>query len=172
MHIDAAGRSISTEVVVRPDPRINVSDADRAARQEVLMSFRALAGPLREANQSVQQLNRRISSIKSLLEEHDDIPTALTEEVDSLSEQVRELRSDFADLNRDARVVNSIDASSSPPTADQLWQLEQLWERAPMLIEQLNGMITERMPALNQLLNEHGIWPKVGEAVALPKRPS
>ncbi len=81
-------------------------------------------------------------------------------------------RADFADLNRDARVVNSIDASSSPPTADQLWQLEQLWERAPMLIEQLNGMITERMPALNQLLNEHGIRPKVGEAVALPKRPS
>ena len=64
-----------------------------------------------------------------------------------------------------------LEGSTARPTADQLWQMEQAWDEVPGLIEQLNDMITHRLPALYDHLNEHGIRPDPGEAIEVPRRP-
>jgi hypothetical protein len=51
-----------------------------------------------------------------------------------------------------------------------MWQIERSWDKAPPLIEQLNGYITDRMPQLNERLNELGIRPDPGPAVDVPRR--
>ena len=40
----------------------------------------------------------------------------------------------------------------------------------PGLIEQLNMMISSKMPALYDQLNEHGIRPDPGKALTVPTR--
>jgi hypothetical protein len=52
-----------------------------------------------------------------------------------------------------------------------LWGIEQAWEKTPGLIEQLNEIVTVKMPELNAKLDEHGIRPDPGKAVEVPVRP-
>ena len=64
----------------------------------------------------------------------------------------------------------AIDGSTTRPTTDQLWQIDTAWEKIPDTITRLNAIITDRMPALNRLLNEHGVRPDPGDVVELPIR--
>jgi len=52
-----------------------------------------------------------------------------------------------------------------------LWQVEQAWQEAPAAIERLNAIITNRLPALYGQLDQHGVRPDPGEAIAIPSRP-
>ena len=133
VQLEVAGLVLSGEIVVNPEPRRPLADADRADRQDVLLGLYALAKPVREATQAVQKLNGRLTEIEKLLKEHGDAPVTLQQEVDSLKEELRELRSEFNRANRDLRVSNSIEASTTLPTADQQWHVEKLWEDVPGL---------------------------------------
>ncbi len=173
VRLEAAGQSLSGDFTVRLDPRVQISRADLMARQDVLMSAYALAKPVYEAGRAVQRLNQQIADIKKLLDEHDDAPEALVEEVDSLSDEVRELGQE---LNRAGgggrgRGTFAVEGSTTKPTADQIWQLEQAWENVPGLIEKLNDVIDKRMPAIYSQLDQHGIRPDPGKPIEVPKRP-
>ena len=96
---------------------------------------------------------------------------------DDLKEELRTVRGDLTALgqelgaaNRTSGIRNAIQASSTVPTGDQLWQVEQLWEDVPGLVERVNALVTVRVPALNDRLNELGLRPDPGEAVPLPRR--
>ena len=65
----------------------------------------------------------------------------------------------------------AVEGSSTRPTADQVWQLEQAWEKAPPLITQINEIIETKMPMLYRQLDEHGIHPDPGETIAMPTPP-
>ncbi len=73
--------------------------------------------------------------------------------------------------NAGSRGSFSIEGSTTLPTADQLWQLEQAWEKVPPLITQINEIIETKMPALYRQLDEHGIRPDPGEPLAMPTPP-
>ncbi len=64
-----------------------------------------------------------------------------------------------------------MEGSTTRPTADQLWQIEQAWEQVPDLISRLNAFVTSRVPAFYAQLDENGIRPDPGEVVAVPVRP-
>ena len=174
--LDAAGRSLTPEVLVRGDPRITISDTDREARQRALMSAYALAKPAYEAGRAVRRLTDQLRSIERLLQDTEEAgagagaPAELAEEVDSLQAQLEELNQDIGRAGG-GRVGNSIEGSTSRPTADQIWQLEQAWELLPTLLDQLNQIIDREMPALYDRLNEHGIRPDPGDPIPVPRRP-
>jgi photosystem II stability/assembly factor-like uncharacterized protein len=171
VRLEAAGQSLETPVEVRLDPRVEISQADLLARQEAMMSAYQLAKPVYEAGQAIQRLTDQLGDIQGLLKETESAPEELIEEVNALREQVRELNSKMGDVRRGSRGSFSIEGSSTRPTADQLWQLEQAWEQAPGLIEQVNQIVTERMPEIYAQLDEHGIRPDPGKAVEVPVRP-
>ncbi len=170
VRLDAAGQSLTTDVDVRLDPRVEISAADLLARQNALMSAYALAKPLYDAGRAVQRLNSQISDIDDLLKERDDVPDDLKQSLDSIRSHVRELGRDLNRVNGRARGTFSIEASTTRPTADQLWALERAWDDAPGLITSLNEVITEHMPTIYGQLDQHGIRPDPGKPIPVPQR--
>ena len=169
--LEAAGASLETSVEVRLDPRVEISRADLEARQAALMSAYHLAGPVNEARQGVQRLTTRLMAVSSLLQAQESAPESLTEEVTDLLEETRELGRELNQAAAGARASGAIEGSTTAPTADQLWQLDQAWVEAPGLIEQVNEIVSDRLPSIYRQLDEQGIRPDVGEPVALPRRP-
>ncbi len=156
-----------TTVAVRLDPRVRISDADLQARQAAMMSAHELSGPVYEAGQAIDRLNEQLEEAKTLAEEA-EASEALLEEIGAFQEDLESLEEEMDDAR--APSAGQIESSTTRPTADQLWQLEEAWEKVPPLIERLNGYISERMPALYRSMDEQGVRPDPGEAVRLPRR--
>ncbi|UCD24035.1 MAG: hypothetical protein JSW51_13555 [Gemmatimonadota bacterium] len=169
--LEVAGQSHSQQFEVRGDPRIEISAADRMARQDALMSVYELNKSINQANRAVNRLNGQVSDIQVLIKEHEDAPESLLEDANALSEAIGELRQELSQANRDARVANSIEGSTSRPTADQLWQIDRAWDKVPALIEQINEIVTTSLPTLYRACDEHGIRPDPGQPIELPRKP-
>ncbi len=161
----------TTEVVVRPDPRVEFATADREARQEALMTLYHLAKPVYLAGQRTRTLQGQIRDVRAQLQDREDVPEALSAEVGAIADELDEIQEEMGTVQRATRLSGAIEGSATRPTADQLWQIEQAWTDATEVIGRLNRVLEERMPALNRMLDENGIRPEVGEAVALPRRP-
>ena len=69
-----------------------------------------------------------------------------------------------------ASAWRTIESATHPPTADQFWQIDRSWEKLPAVIERLNELLTERLPALNARVYAEGLRPTAGKAVAMPRR--
>ena len=135
------------------------------------MSLYALAKPIYEATQMGRSLNQQLDATESLIKEQEDVPEALTEELSAIKDELEEIRDELGDASRNARVGNSIQNSSTVPTADQRWQVEQAWEDVPALIGRMNALVETRIPAFNEMLNQAGIRPSPGKAIEVPKKP-
>ncbi len=170
VRLEAAGRSVTTEVEVVLDPRVVISRADLLARQDALMSAYQLAKPVYESGQAVRRMTTQLSEVKSLAEQNDDVPEDLLEQVDTAEERIEEIGREINRFGAAARRSVSMERSTTKPSADQLWQLERAWEKVPELISELNGYITDTVPGIYQRLNELGILTDSGEPVVVPRR--
>lgn len=119
----------------------------------------------------MQRLREQIGAVQQLLRDAPDTPEDLTDGAKTLNEDIREFGREISQARRHARVFGAIDASTTRPTADQQWQAGQLWEDITGLVDRVNDIITNRMPALNRQLNEHGVRPSPGEPIKVPIRP-
>lgn len=170
VRFEAAGQALTTDVTVQGDPRIQVSRADLDARQEALMSAYWLAKPNYEAGQALQRITEQLTDVRQLLRQAGNVPESISQEVQSLQSEVRDLRQELQSAGQGAGAAFSIEGWTGRPTADQLWQIEQSWDQLPGVIEKINEVITTKMPALYDQLNQHGIRPDPGEAVSVPVR--
>ena len=170
VRLEAAGDTATTELVVRLDQRIEISQADLTERQVALASLADLSKSIGDANRAMRTLTQQVTAIKGQLGGHDDAPESLVQSVDSLQEQLEELGREISTAGRDTRLSGAIEGSTTRPTADQSWQIERAWQRVPALIERLNEIITTTMPAINRRLDDAGIRPNPGEAIAVPRR--
>jgi len=171
VQLEVAGETSTADIGVLSDPRIRISRADLQARQDALLSMYELNKSLREANRALGELSGKVSDVQELLGGTEDAPDELVEAAETLKNDLDSLQQDLGQAGGNARVSGAIEGSTTRPTGDQLWQMEQAWDEVPELIEQLNDMITHRLPALYDHLNEHGIRPDPGEAVVVPRRP-
>ncbi len=169
--MDVGGETFSAEVEVVAEPRRPMARADRMARQEALMSLHAMAGPIYEAGQALDALEEQLSAAEDLIEGADEAPEGLEEELEAIEEEIEEIRDELADARRNAGVANAIQGSSTVPTADHLWQVDEVWNVMPELLDRLNALIETRVPALNAQLYAEGVRPGAGEPIALPDRP-
>ena len=67
-------------------------------------------------------------------------------------------------------MAEGILGSSTLPTQDQLWQIDAAWDSVPSLVERLNALLTDRVPALNASMDAEGVRPDPGEPVVVPRR--
>ena len=172
VRLEALGQALTTDVVLEGDPRIQISRADLEARQQALMTLYTLAKPVYDAGRTVRRLGEQISEIRTLLADNEDAPQELRQEVRTLGGEIREIGGKLnPGRGGTFRLFSGIDGATSAPTRDQEWQLGRTWEEATKLIEQLNVIISDRMPALNRQLDEHGIRPSPGKVIELPNRP-
>ncbi len=171
VRLAAGGETLSTEVEVRGDPRIQISRADLEARQQMLMSAYTLSKTVYEAGQAVRRLTEQITNVQDLLKASEDVPEGLVAEADSLREEIRRVGREMNRARAGSRGSFAVGGSTSRPTADQLWQLEQSWEKTPPFVTQINEIISTKMPALYRQLDEHGIRPDPGDTLVMPTRP-
>ncbi len=162
----------TTEVLIELDPRIQISQADLEARQRAMMKYYATRKPANDARRAVERLTQQLRGIHRLVRDAGDAPESLRNEIRMLMRDLRRLDRRLSDRRRSEwRLGSALENSTSRPTQDQEWQLEQSWKLTTEVVEQLNEIITARMPALNRQLNEHGIRPGPSEPIAVPKKP-
>lgn len=164
---DSAERSLE----VFGEPRVQISQLGLRARQDALISLHALNGSLGDANRAMEKLTEQVADVRELLDSGVEVPDSVSAAAEQLSDDLDDLRRELSRVRRDARVFGSIEAATSRPTADEEWQIERVWQRAPALIDRLNGIIEARLPAMYDMLNRFGVRPVIGEPVEVPRRP-
>ncbi|MCH6547924.1 MAG: hypothetical protein IH798_05705 [Gemmatimonadetes bacterium] len=134
------------------------------------MSAYHLAKPNYDAGRTIRRLNRQLDDVGELIDQANDAPESVSEQVDSLRAELSQLQEDLQSAAAGAGAAFAIEASTMRPTADQLWQIEQSWEQLPGVIDKINEIVETKMPALYDALNQHGIRPDPGEPVTVPTR--
>jgi hypothetical protein len=168
--MEAGGESYSTTVEIIADPRRPMTRADRMARQDALMSLHTLATPIYEATQAAQRLDGQLNEAEALLDDFEAASDALRAELEEVTDELSSIQSDLGTARGNAGVANAIQVSSTVPTEDQLWQIDQAWEAMPEVVSRLNALITSRVPALNAMLDSEGVRPDPGQAITVPRR--
>src|SRR5690606_31575432 len=146
----AGDATLSTNVEVRYDPRIDVPLAELEARQKSLLDLHRLAKPLYEAGQALRKVDERVAAARKALREagESDAAKAILAEADSLAAAVREARRTLGSAQRSARVGFALEGVSARPTADQLWQIDEAWRVGREAVAAVNTIVGERLPAL------------------------
>jgi len=168
--VNLGGTSSSETVRIEADPRRPMAIADRRARQDALMSLHRLAGPLNDATQAARTLDGQLDEAAELLEDFEGDTDMLQGELETIQAELEEVSEGLGEARRWTGVAGAIQGSSTLPTEDQLWQIDAAWDAVPPLVERLNTLIMDRIPAFNTSLNEMGVRPSPGERLTVPSR--
>ena len=169
IQIESGETTMLGDLVVRQDPRIEVSREDLAARQAAIMAAYRLEKSIHDAGQAILRLRDQLGDVEDLLDDVEEPSEALGEEVDAIKEELGNISDDLDDLSV-RRTRSSMEGSTTRPTEDQLQAVDKDWDDAPTIIARLNTVISDRMPTLNRRLDEEGIRADPGEVVAIPTR--
>ena len=121
-----SGSTLTGHLVVEPDPRLHVTDADRRVRQTSLLRLYELEKAMASARDAARGALNRAAVARSVGD-----GSALTR-----------LQSDLATtLNTAANLTRAIDGYSGAPTADQRRQLESIFDEATKTIGELNRVL-------------------------------
>jgi photosystem II stability/assembly factor-like uncharacterized protein len=170
VRLEAGGRTTETTVEVVLDPRIQVPMDVLQDRQDAMMDAYNLAKPVYEARQAIGAINDQLNNMRGLLS--DDAPEALTSALDDITRDVRQIQENMQEAGAGAGAVNTIQSFAGEPTADQLWQIDQSWRLLPGVIEQINVVITDRMPGLIAMVYQPGVGPAPLDTIEIPTRPA
>jgi len=134
------------------------------------MSLHTLAKPIYEATEAMERLTGQLTDVGDLISEHDELPETLTAELDAIEDDLSSIQNELRTVRSNAGIADDIQASSTLPTSDQFWQVDEAWDAMPHLLEQLNELILNRLPAFYTMLDSEGVRPHPGDAIALPSR--
>ena len=115
-------------------------------------------------------MTEQLDAVEERVDDAEEAPEGLTEEIEAFREALDEVDEELGDVSGGASVWGTIQSSSSPPTADQLWQTDRTWDDLPAVIERVNELLTTRMPALLARVYAEAVRPEVGQAVVMPSR--
>jgi len=169
--LTAGDVSRETRIEVRADPRLDATPADLQARLDAQLRMHRLRKPLRDANQRLEEMGDRVGAIRELLDDadlDDEARAPLDEAVDAFAERLGDVEDDLEEANRLGTALFGIALSSLRPTSDQMWAIERTWAAAPPVLERVNALLTDELPALEARLNAAGVRPRLGEPVEIP----
>ena len=163
--------TLETTVEVWLDPRVSMSRADLEARQAVMMDSYRLSGTVQTIRERLGSIEEQLDRIERQVQSvTDSVPAELAEEIEAFREALEELEEEVGDVSGGSFAWGGMQRSTTPPTADQLWQIERSWEGVPPLIPRVNEMLTVRLPALYDRVYVEGLRPEAEEPVVAPVR--
>ncbi len=169
VRLEAGDEVAEREVTVRMDPRVEVDRVALEARHRAARGAAVLSGSLSQATRTLRRLEDIVDGASTLLEEV-DADDALVAEAKALGEELDSLRAEVQRAGL-GRVAGGLERNAGPPTADELRAIERAWDDVPALIERLNAYLTDRVPALQQRMNQAGVRADPGDSVPIPRRP-
>ncbi len=187
--ISVAGKDVTTTVRVQEDPRIQMSEADRAKWSDALMKAYELQRSAGAAQRSMQNLKTQMTSLQESLRRTPNVPREVNDAVKSVSDQVDDIQKRLVPvfdqsgsagpplpdaprpvLGRIGQLSNGLDSYTAAPTPDQMARLNELSTELKGMIEQLNKLIDEAIPNLNKQIRDSGLsFLNPGQRVALPQ---
>jgi hypothetical protein len=174
---------------VQDDPRIQISDADRAKWNDALMRAYELSRSAQAAQRAVQNLRTQMTSLLESLRRTPNVPREVNEAARSVSAQVDDVQGKIVQafdnsgsagpplpgtprpiVGRIGQLFNSLDSYTAAPTADQTATLGSLSAELKALVEQINKIIDESVPNLNKQIRDSGVaFVNPGQRVPLPQ---
>jgi hypothetical protein len=134
------------EVAVEGDPLASFSDADRRARQAVLMSIYGMQKTLSTALHAAQALSGQIDSIRKDLTSEEAVTT---KRVDDLAARIAQLPLEInREISAGGSLLRPIETYSGLPTGDQQRQVDWVFEDATKSVNDLNHMVQTEIPGL------------------------
>ena len=151
------------EILVEGDPLTNFSDADRRARQALVMGVFGLQKTLVAAHNAARAINAQSADLRKDL-------AAGGAKTDSLMAHISRIQSDVDRiLTTTNGSMRTIEGWSGPATADQRRQIDFANEDATKAINELNRMISIESPDLYAAAAKQP-WPKPVVPVSPPKK--
>jgi hypothetical protein len=146
------------EMTVEGDPLTNFGDADRRARQVLVMSVYSAQKTLGAAHTAARSLGAQSSDLKSDL-------AGGGVKTDSLVARVSRLQAAIdAALTAASAAVRPVEAWSGTATLDQRRQIDYVLEGADKAIAELNHVVQVEIPGMYASV-AHKSWPKPVGAV-------
>jgi hypothetical protein len=158
LKVPGSNRELKGEVAVEGDPLANFSEADRRARQAVMLSLYGLQKSLGNARTTAQALVAQMDSIKK------DVTAGgsndATKRADDLAAHLNQI---LTDINREfsaaGGLIRPIESFSGLPSADQMRQVDWSFEDATKTVNELNSVIRAEIPGLYAQFAKQP-WPK------------
>jgi photosystem II stability/assembly factor-like uncharacterized protein len=170
----------ATPARVIGDPEIQISDADRKSRFDLLVDLHALHGQVNTAADKVTEINDGFGKIKEALKDTAAIPAPIRAAMDSVGKLMEPFQASLGIGGRPAEfsmetfrknirmgllmLKNSIMGATMLPTQSQLDLAAQFQKSVPALRDQVNALVPE-YAALVKQLSDAGLYPKVPEPV-------
>jgi len=159
---------VEAEVQVQMDPRVDMSRRELMVRHQTMLESYRLSGPVEDAEDRLEEMVRELDRAEGLLPMGEEAG-AIRAEIDSVRAIVSALEEELDDESDGATVWRTIEASSSPPTADQLWLIERSWERVPDIIVRINGLAVRDIPRVLGRVYAEPVLPEIA-LVPEPRR--
>ena len=131
--VTVEGRSLTGEVRVEGDPRIDVSDADRLARQTALLNLYALQKSLTAARVAAATAAGQLDTPGG-----GGVNSSRSDAASHLTQVMADL---VAQFDAASNLSRSIEGYSGLPTADQRRQLDWAFDDAVTAVEALNRVL-------------------------------
>lgn len=160
---------IQTELVVRLDPRVTMARRPMMARHLSMLESYRLSGPVSDAEDVLDAMDDALDAARTLFVDR-ETPTNIESAIADMRTQIDTLRDDLDDASDGAGVWRAIQSVSGPATADQLWSLEDSWERTPAVIDRLNAARSGAMMRVLGLVYTNAALPELPGPVATPRR--
>ncbi|MEO8450709.1 MAG: glycosyl hydrolase [Gemmatimonadota bacterium] len=172
----------SAPLTIQGDPDIQITDADRRRRYDLLKEGQQLQAKLAEAVDAVSTANKQLKDIKSQLPDSTKLSPAIKGTLDSLVKDLEPLKKklgirdeddtsefNFAEFRKIlpfklGAVVGNIGGAVAPPSENDL----ALWSEAkiemPAAIDEINRFVARLRPFYRRLAEE-GLYPPVPKPV-------
>lgn len=184
------GSDSQTQTVqLERDPRVQISEADAAARHDAVMQLYAL---YRTGNDG----QKLISGLKKSLDDSLDawkkpgapkIPPEILKQAEALQKKVNDLRGKFVSEGgfgaggplhytppplpqRVGRLMSQLDGYSAAPTQPEKGELAAVSQELNQALDQLHGLINTDLASLNKALNDAGVPHITAEPLNEPPR--
>jgi hypothetical protein len=169
---------VTKTVRVDEDPRVMISPADRATRQQAVMRLYEL---YKTADQGQKTITGLRTSLTAALEPWKKpgapkVPENIQKAAEALSKQVDELQGKFVTprealgsagppltytpppfSQRMGRLMGAVEGYTAAPTAQQTEELEAVSRLLGEAMDKLKKLVDEDLASLNKMMNEAGI---------------
>jgi photosystem II stability/assembly factor-like uncharacterized protein len=187
--VSASGKEATATLRVQEDPRIQISEADRAKWSAALMRAYELMRSATAAQRSVQNLKTQMTALQESLRRTPNVPKEVSDAVKSVSDRVDDTQKRVVPvfdqsgsagpplpdaprplLGRIGQLFGGLDGYTAAPTPAQGAKLGELSTELKVVIDQLNKLIDETIPNLNKQIRDSGVsFVNPGQRVAIPQ---
>jgi hypothetical protein len=187
--VSAAGKEATATLRVQEDPRIQISEADRAKWTDAVMKAYELQRSAAAAQRSVQNLRTQMTTLQESLRRTPNVSQEVNAAAKSVSDQVDAIQRKIVQafdqsgsagpplpgtprpiLQRIGQLYNGLDSYTAAPTADQASKLAELSAELKTLVDQVNKIIDEAVPNLNKQIRDSGVsFVNPGQRVVPPQ---